>query len=65
MDAYQAMYAVLFRKITAVIEELQIAQRQTEEMYISAEPLELSILDRMKPEEGASGSGDKTPDKDK
>jgi len=59
------MYAVLFRKVTAVIEELQNAQRQTEEMYISAEPPDIRALDIPKPGDGASGPGDKTLDKDK
>ena len=35
MSDYQAMYTALFNKITDVIEELQAAQQQTEEMYTS------------------------------
>ena len=37
MPDYQAMYAILFRKITSVIKDLQDVQRQTEEMHISSE----------------------------
>lgn len=48
MIDYQAMYAVLFRKVTAVIEELQNAQRQTEEMYISSEPADIVAIDANK-----------------
>ncbi len=44
MADYRAMYAVLFRKITAVIEELQDVQRQTEELYISDEPPEIRLV---------------------
>ena len=65
MADYQAMYAVLFRKITAVIEDLQNTQRQTEEMYLSAGPPDIRALDIMKPEDSVPGSGDKTLDKDK
>ena len=36
MPDYQAMYAILFRKITSVIKDLQDVQRQTEEMHISS-----------------------------
>jgi hypothetical protein len=50
MADYQAMYAVLFRKITAVIEELQNAQRQTEEMYISSEPPNIRVINTNKTE---------------
>jgi hypothetical protein len=45
MADYQTMYAVLFRKITTVIEELQSIQCQTEEMYISSEPTNIRIVD--------------------
>lgn len=54
MPDYQAMYAILFRKITTVIEELQNAQRQTEEMYLSAEPPDIRVLDIMQPEDRTS-----------
>lgn len=36
MPDYRAMYAVLFSKITSIIEDLQNVQRQTEEMHISS-----------------------------
>jgi hypothetical protein len=45
MTDYQAMYAMLFRKITAVIEELQSIQCQTEEMYTYSEPTKIRIVD--------------------
>lgn len=45
MTDYQAMYAMLFRKITAVIEELQSTQCQTEEMYTYSEPTKIRIVD--------------------
>jgi len=35
MPDYREMYLTLFRKVAAVIEELQDIQRMTEEMYIS------------------------------
>lgn len=44
MADYQAMYAVLFRKITSIVEELQSVQRQTEEMYISSEPSSIRVI---------------------
>lgn len=52
MADYQAMYAVLFRKITSIVEELQSVQRQTEEMYISSEPPSIRVIriDEMKDE---------------
>jgi len=45
MADYKAMYDVLFRTVTAVIEELQSVQRQTEEMYISSESANIRIID--------------------
>lgn len=39
------MYYTLFRRVTAVINDLQDVQRQTEEMYVSAKPPELIVLD--------------------
>lgn len=44
MIDYQAMYDMLFRKITAVIEELQSIQCQTEEMYTSSESTKIRIV---------------------
>jgi len=38
------MYLVLFNKITSVIEELQNVQRQTEEMYVSAEQTDIKVV---------------------
>lgn len=45
MPNYQEMYATLFRRVTAVINELQEVQGQTEEMYVSSEPPDIRILD--------------------
>lgn len=45
MPDFQEMYYTLFRRVTTAISDLQEAQRQTEEMYISAKPTELIILD--------------------
>jgi len=42
---YQAMYAVLFNKISVVVEELQSVQRQAEEIYISTELPDKGICD--------------------
>lgn len=52
MTDYQAMYTVLFQKVTGVIEELQNVQRQTEEMCISSEPTDIKNIgtDRTKDE---------------
>lgn len=51
MADYKAMYAVLFRKITAVIEELQNVQLETEKMYISAETTNIKVIDIDKTED--------------
>ena len=37
MTDYKGLYYQLFNKITDVIEELQEAQKQAEEMYINSE----------------------------
>ncbi|MGO2627632.1 hypothetical protein [Bavariicoccus seileri] len=50
MTDYQAMYTVLFQKVTGVIEELQNVQRQTEEMCISSEPTDIRDIDKVKDE---------------
>ena len=44
MPDYQAMYAILFGKITLIIEDLQDVQRQMEEMYISSKGPNLRVL---------------------
>ena len=41
---YQALYAALFRKVTAAIEELQSVQRQTEERHLSSVSPEIKIM---------------------
>lgn len=51
MANYQEMYTTLFQHVTAAIHDLQAAQRQTEEMYISAEPPELIVLDTSRKED--------------
>lgn len=48
MSDYKTMYTVLFRKITAIIEDLQDIQRQTEEMYISSNSTNIKILPNSK-----------------
>jgi hypothetical protein len=44
MADYQDMYAVLFRKVTDVIEELKNVQRQTEERYLSSEQSDIRMI---------------------
>ena len=51
MPDFQEMYYTLFRRITAVINDLQEVQRKTEEMYVSAEPPELIVLDTGNPKD--------------
>jgi len=48
MDLYKEMYDKLFNRITDVIRELQTAQRETEEMFLSQspEPGVLALADR-------------------
>ena len=49
MPDYQKMYLGLFNKVTNVIEELQQAQRDTEQLYLEssdAEPLVLETEDK-------------------
>ncbi len=46
MPNYQDMYAALFQRVTAVINELQEVQQQTEEMYISSEPTNIRLIDK-------------------
>ncbi len=44
MPDYKKMYTNLFNKVTDIIEELQKAQKETEELYIQSydtEPVEL------------------------
>lgn len=45
MPNYQEMYVTLFRRVTAAINELQEAQQQTEEMYISSAPTNIRVID--------------------
>lgn len=44
MADYQQMYLQLFNKVTDVIEELQRAQRETEELYIKGSEPDLAML---------------------
>ncbi len=46
MADYKKMYAMLFNKITEVIEELQLIQKKTEDLYIESPDLspELKII---------------------
>jgi len=52
MSDYAKMYKTLFQSQTRAIEILQEAQKETEEMYISAPEPELRILEPKKPEDG-------------
>lgn len=54
MADYQAMYTVLFRRVTAAIEELQDVQRQTEEMYISSTSTNIRLIDTDKKDDEAA-----------
>lgn len=54
MADYQAMYNVLFRRVTAAIEELQDVQRQTEEMYISSTSTNIRLIDTDKKDDEAA-----------
>lgn len=44
MPDYQQMYIELFRRVTLAINDLEEAQRQTEEMYIQAEMKDLRFV---------------------
>lgn len=44
MPDYKNMYLKLFRSQTEAIALLQKAQQETEEMYISSEPVNIRIL---------------------
>ena len=57
MPDFAAMYKKLFNSTTDAITILQEAQRETEEMFISAPEPELRVLEPKKPEDGG-------PDKD-
>ncbi len=48
MPDYKEMYLTLFRSITQAIALLQEAQRQTEEMYISAEAPDIRVIHTLK-----------------
>lgn len=55
MPDYRTMYHALFNKITDTVEQLQLIQRQTEEMYMvdKEHAIELSVT---KDQEGDSAS---------
>lgn len=57
MPNYQEMYVTLFRRVTAAINELQEAQQQTEEMYISSTPTNIKVID-------TNSMKDEKPDKE-
>ncbi len=46
MADYKRMYAILFNKITQILEELEEIQRQTEEIYIESSESESKELDK-------------------
>jgi len=45
MPDYREMYLRLFRACTKALDELQIAQLETEKMFIEAEEVRLELLD--------------------
>ena len=51
---YKEMYLTLFRSTTQAINLLQEAQRQTEEMYISADPPDIRVINLSKPDSDES-----------
>jgi hypothetical protein len=62
MPDYKEMYLKLFRSVTEAVIILQEAQRATEEMYISAEPPDLLVLDTIHKKDDKAGK--KKPHKD-
>ena len=46
MSDYKKMYLKLFNKVTDVIKELEEVQRQTEELYIQVEVMEIILCER-------------------
>ena len=44
MVDYKEMYSILFNKMSDIIEEIQQAQRQTEEMYIHSQDREFVLI---------------------
>ena len=57
MADYQQMYLKLFNKVSDVIEELQQAQQETEELYIQGGGPELVALKPEKDESKAAQKG--------
>ena len=53
MSKYKKMYISLFQSITRAIAILQEAQKQTEEMYLSAEQPAIRVPDMSKPDTSA------------
>ncbi len=51
MANYKILYHKLFNKISDVIDELQMVQQQAEELYITTQSTDVSVLDFEKPEE--------------
>lgn len=60
MPNYQQMYITLFKRVTAVIQELQEAQQQTEEMYISSESTNIRVIDTNSIKDEISKKGEKS-----
>ena len=44
MPNYQKMYCVLFQEVTRVIEQLQAAQRETEELYMDSGEAPVALI---------------------
>jgi len=55
MPDFKQMYTKLFQTQSQVIEILQQAQRDTEEMYIEAEPPSLTVFSQKDPKNNDDG----------
>ncbi|SHJ30742.1 hypothetical protein [Hespellia stercorisuis] len=58
MSNYKEMYFTLFQRVTVAINELQEAQQQMEEMYISSAHTNVSAVDTCKKENEKSDIGE-------
>ena len=61
MADYPEMYRLLFRSVTQAITILQEAQQSTEDMFVSAEPVNVRLLGiKPAPDNDDSGDDDST-----
>lgn len=60
MNDYRKMYYHLFNQVTSVIHELQIAQQETEEIYM-AQTASLSALNTCGKDGGKTNGGENHP----